>query len=298
MAVAFMAALEKSPETYDEAFDEILHGRSVLIRNRILELVKPGMRVLDLGCGPGLLAIEMAKKGATVVGVDTNVNMIGLAKIRAASSENAPTFISGDILTIGEAFDRPDGSDEEQFDLIVSTFLLSELKPPQRDLFMHIVQTMLKDDGLFAIASEVLPETSADRRTFWKNRRRAEEDSGRRLQPPITDLTQLIGDWGLAIEDSQMYGPEISYVKGKSGTRSSSTKYQTKRKEFTGAKARARIWYNHLSGGWRGIPIEPGLCKSGNPTPSSPVVVTANYELTYYTVMRALEKDSLDAWVL
>jgi hypothetical protein len=111
-------------------------------------------------------------------------------------------------------------------------------------------------------------------------------------------LIQLIGDWGLVIEESQMYGPEISYIKGKSGTRPSSTKYQTNRKEFTGAKARARIWYNHLSGGWRGIPIEPGLYQSGKPTPSSPVVVTANYELTYYTVMRALEKDSLDAWVL
>ncbi|MHA2040937.1 MAG: hypothetical protein ACW975_03655, partial [Candidatus Thorarchaeota archaeon] len=74
------------------------------------------------------------------------MNMIGLAKIRAAELENAPTFISGDILTIGEAFDRPEESDEDQFDLIISTFLLSELKPLQRDVFMHIVQTMLKDD--------------------------------------------------------------------------------------------------------------------------------------------------------
>ncbi|MHA2003951.1 MAG: class I SAM-dependent methyltransferase, partial [Candidatus Thorarchaeota archaeon] len=156
MAVAFMAALEESPETYDQAFDEVLGGRASIIREKILELVTPGMKVLDLGCGPGLLAIEMAKKGASVVGVDSNVNMIGLAKIRAAGMKHSPSFVSGNILTIGEAFDRPEGSEEEQFDLIVSTFLLSELNPMQRDLFMHIVHTMLKDDGIFVIASEVL----------------------------------------------------------------------------------------------------------------------------------------------
>jgi SAM-dependent methyltransferase len=298
VAVAFMTALEKSPETYDKAFDEVLEGRASLIREQILGLVKPGMKVLDLGCGPGLLAIEMAKKGASVVGVDSNVNMIGLAKIRAAELENAPTFISGDILTIGEAFDRPEESDEDQFDLIISTFLLSELKPLQRDVFMHIVQTMLKDDGLFAIASEVLPDTPSDRRMFWKNRKKAEQDSGKRLASPVTDLTHLISDWGLVIEESKKYGSEIMYVTGKSGTRPSSTKYQTMAKEFAGAKARGRIWYNHLTGGWRGIPIQPGLYKSGSPTSDSPVVVTANYELTYYTVMRALAKDRLDAWVL
>jgi 2-polyprenyl-3-methyl-5-hydroxy-6-metoxy-1,4-benzoquinol methylase len=47
-----MTALEKSPETYDKAFDEVLEGRASLIREQILGLVKPGMKVLDLGCGP------------------------------------------------------------------------------------------------------------------------------------------------------------------------------------------------------------------------------------------------------
>lgn len=133
---------------------------------------------------------------------------------------------------------------------------------------------------------------------FWRNRKQAEKDSGRRLPPPIKDLKDLISDWGLIIEEGEQFGPEISFVIGKSGTRTSRSKYQSREKAFAGAKARGRIWYNHLMGGWRGIPIEPGLYKSGNPTKESPVVVTANYELTYYTVMRALAKDGLDAWVL
>ncbi|MHA1958569.1 MAG: hypothetical protein ACW968_16805 [Candidatus Thorarchaeota archaeon] len=37
MAVAFMAALESTPEIYEEEFDNVLEGRSSLIRERILE---------------------------------------------------------------------------------------------------------------------------------------------------------------------------------------------------------------------------------------------------------------------
>ncbi|MFX1485145.1 MAG: SAM-dependent methyltransferase, partial [Promethearchaeota archaeon] len=71
MAVAFMAALERSPETYDKEFDKILEGRQVLVRDRLLELVKPGMRVLDLGCGPGSFTQEASRIGAEAVGVDS-----------------------------------------------------------------------------------------------------------------------------------------------------------------------------------------------------------------------------------
>ncbi|MHA1934915.1 MAG: methyltransferase domain-containing protein [Candidatus Thorarchaeota archaeon] len=310
MAVAFMAALERTPESYDEEFDNVLEGRSSLIRERILEIVTPGMRVLDLGCGPGLFAIEAAKKGATVVGVDADANMIALAIQRAASLEAPPKFLHGSVLTIGEDIDlllaKQETSDaghvrkyeQGNFDLIVSTFLLSELKPPQRQLFMHILRTMLKKDGVFAIASETLPLNRSDKSTFWKNRAQAEKNANRRLPPPIADLEDIVSDAGLAISQSEKHGPEITFIIGKQGDAISSNRYQSRTKEFSGPKARTRIWHNHLTGGWRGIPIETGLYKSGNPSPDSPVIVTANYELTYYTVMRALAKDKIDAWVI
>lgn len=41
-----------------------------------------GMRVLDLGCGPGLYAAEMVEAGATVVGIDSSPNMVRLARAR------------------------------------------------------------------------------------------------------------------------------------------------------------------------------------------------------------------------
>ena len=41
---------------------------------------KPGERILDLGCGTGPMAAEIAKKGATVVGVDRSPEMIQQAR--------------------------------------------------------------------------------------------------------------------------------------------------------------------------------------------------------------------------
>ncbi|MHA2213497.1 MAG: methyltransferase domain-containing protein, partial [Candidatus Thorarchaeota archaeon] len=305
MAVAFMARLEETPETYDEEFDDILEGRGSRIRECILDLVRPGMRVLDLGCGPGLFAIEAAKKGATVFGVDADPRMIGLAKIRAAPLEKPPNFLQGDILTLGEEIDRVDLKTvdatelhEQKFDLIVSTFLLSELKPTQRHLFMHVIKTLLRDDGFFAVASETLPKSGSERKKFWKNREEAEKESRKRLPSPITELKPMATTAGLVVDSSEEYGPEITFIIGRKGDALTSNEYQSRSKAYLGGKARARIWVNHATGGWRGIPIEPGLYKVGEPTPESPVIVTANYELTYYTVMRALDKDKEDAWVM
>ena len=44
---------------------------------------RPGMRVLDLGCGDGRLAERIAACGADVVGVDTSEELVAAA--RAAS---------------------------------------------------------------------------------------------------------------------------------------------------------------------------------------------------------------------
>ncbi len=304
MAVAFMAALEKAPESYDQKFDEVLEGRSRKIRERILELVTPGMKVLDLGCGPGQLVIEASMKGAYVIGVDSNAQMISLAKRRAAELKKAPEFIHGDILSIGENVNPEEAitalgkEPETKFDLITSTFLLSELKPVQRDLFMQIVRTMLADDGIIAIAAETLPESSSDRKVFWKNRGQVELDARIRLPSPIESLEEIAVKTGFSVDEFKKYGPEITLLICKESEKKPANGYQNRRKVFSGIKARLRIWYNHLTGSYRSLPITTGLYKVGNPTPESPVIVTANYELTYYTVLRALARDGIEAWVL
>lgn len=56
-------------------------GRS-LVRRRPLD----GLRVLDIGCGGGLLSEAMARQGATVTGVDPAQRNISIARAHARSS--------------------------------------------------------------------------------------------------------------------------------------------------------------------------------------------------------------------
>ncbi len=59
-----------------------------------------GMRVLDAGCGPGMAAIELARRGATVVAVDLSPTLVDLAKERYGHDEalSRVTWFAGDML--------------------------------------------------------------------------------------------------------------------------------------------------------------------------------------------------------
>ena len=74
-----------------------------------------GRRVLDAGCGTGMLAIEAARRGATVVGVDFSPQLV------ATGMERLPDDVRGRIsLVAGDMLDKGLG----EFDHIVSMDVL------------------------------------------------------------------------------------------------------------------------------------------------------------------------------
>ena len=59
-----------------------------------------GKRILDVGCGSGRYAVELARGGAQVVGIDFSEEMLNMARerARAANVEEKTTFVSGDFV--------------------------------------------------------------------------------------------------------------------------------------------------------------------------------------------------------
>ncbi|GAA3891051.1 class I SAM-dependent methyltransferase [Sphingomonas limnosediminicola] len=78
--------------------------------------VRPGMRILDLGCGDGTTALPAAELGAEVLGVDIASNLVaaGNARARAAGLHNI-RFEEGDASRLSNLADA-------SFDLVVSIF--------------------------------------------------------------------------------------------------------------------------------------------------------------------------------
>ena len=75
---------------------------------RVVDLCSLGARhrVLDLGCGPGMLAIAVAPYVGAVVAVDPEPEMLKIARASAGAVANAITFVEGSSNDLGDQFGR------------------------------------------------------------------------------------------------------------------------------------------------------------------------------------------------
>src|SRR5215475_8709175 len=112
------------------------------IAGDVAAAVPHGARVLEVGCGPGRLAIRLAgRHGLEVTGLDLDPAMIQRAKVNADRMANGdrrgPEFLVGDVASL--AF--PDGS----FDLVVSTLSMHHWADPTAGLAE--IGRVLRDGG-------------------------------------------------------------------------------------------------------------------------------------------------------
>ena len=103
-----------------------------------------GLRVLDVGCGAGLMSEALASRGAEVTGVDAAARSIAIARQHAAGSGLPVTYRVGDPAQALQA--------DEQFDLV----LVLEVVEHVQDLpaFMADALAHLRPGGL-VVASTI-----------------------------------------------------------------------------------------------------------------------------------------------
>ena len=110
------AAYDAIAPRYDEMVRED-HWMRQLLWRRLVQMVEPGARVLELGCGTGLDTLALARRGLRVVALDLSPEMIArlARKAEGAGLEGCIEARVGDVGTL-------EAAPEDGFDAVFSTF--------------------------------------------------------------------------------------------------------------------------------------------------------------------------------
>jgi len=106
---------------YDLLNDLQSLGLHRLWKRRLARLarLRPGDRALDLCCGTGDVAAELARSGAAVIGLDFSAPMLAVARQRQAKTPRGVVFVQGDALHLAFA--------DAQFDAVTISYGLRNL---------------------------------------------------------------------------------------------------------------------------------------------------------------------------
>ncbi len=134
------AYFPRGDETLEEA--QLAKKRHIAAK---LKLDRPGLTVLDIGCGWGGMALTLAKEfGAHVTGITLSEEQLQEARARAAAEgcEDRVTFELMDYRSMDETFDR-----------IVSVGMFEHVGVPNYPAYFETIKRCLAPDGVALIHS-------------------------------------------------------------------------------------------------------------------------------------------------
>jgi ubiquinone/menaquinone biosynthesis C-methylase UbiE len=131
---------------YDPVFRLLMRERA--FRDRFLEQsdVRPGHRILDLGCGTGTMALLIRKRRpeSVVVGVDGDPRALAVARNKAARASLAIQFDEA----LADALPYPDRS----FDRVLSSLVFHHLTHEDKLAALRETLRVLKPGGWLHLA--------------------------------------------------------------------------------------------------------------------------------------------------
>lgn len=153
--VARFAALAETwwdPEGHLRPLHRMNPARLAFLRSRLVthfgrdaQSLKPfaGLRLLDIGCGGGLLAEPMARLGFSVLGIDAAAENIGVARAHAAESGLAVEYRHTTVEHLAAT--------AAPFDVVLAMEVVEHVA--DRDLFLATASRLVKPGGAFVAAT-------------------------------------------------------------------------------------------------------------------------------------------------
>jgi ubiquinone biosynthesis O-methyltransferase len=146
-----------------------------------------GKKLLDVGCGDGAMALELARKGATVTALDADPSMIAAARLRAENETTHIQFVEGDAERLP--------FDDATFDVVVAVTVLCFV--PDAERAVKQIARVLKPGGRLVIGE-------LGRWSLWAAQRRMRGWLGHPVWRTVTfrtaaDLRILVGAAGLRV---------------------------------------------------------------------------------------------------
>lgn len=122
-----------------------VHGEADLVETLLRE--SGGTRVLDAGCGTGRVAIELADRGYSVVGVDVDPAMLSAARRKRPELP----WVEADLTDLGQVVDG-------EFDLaLLAGNVLIFVRPGTEGDVLHAVGERVAPGGLLVSGFSIRP---------------------------------------------------------------------------------------------------------------------------------------------
>ena len=164
-----------------------------------------GLRLLDIGCGGGLLAEPMARLGAEVVGVDAAARNIPVARLHAAQSGLAIDYRHGTAEALAAAGER--------FDVVLNMEVVEHVPDPAA--YLAACRALMRPGGLMICStinrnpkSYLMAIVGAERVMRWlpqgHPRLAALHHPGRALRPPARRRPRAGRPQGLRLRPARL----------------------------------------------------------------------------------------------